>query len=130
MAGQVALFFNTVVGLSPHIRSGRMRLLATCGETRSTSYPETPTMAESGLRNVVVTGWGGFLAPAGTPREAIAKFQSDAASALQGKELHERLTAIGTEPAPSTPEQFEAFLRSETEKWGAVAKRAGIYRSQ
>jgi tripartite-type tricarboxylate transporter receptor subunit TctC len=130
IGGQVALHFNTVVGLTPHIRSGKLRLLATCGEQRSSAYPETPTMVESGLRNVVVTGWGGFLAPAGTPRDVVIKFQRDAARAIQTRDLHDRLHAIGTEPAVSTPEQFQGFLRSETEKWERTAKLAGIYRSQ
>lgn len=130
MAGHVALFFNPLVGLAPHIRSGRVRLLATCGEKRASAYPEAPTVVESGLPNVVITGWGGFLAPAGAPPEVLARFQREAARALQAKDLRDRLTALGSEPTVSTPEQFAAFIRSETEKWGQVAKRAGIYQSQ
>jgi len=130
MGGQVTMYFNPVVGLSPHIRSGKLRLLATCGEKRAHAYPDTPTMVESGLPKVVITGWGGFLAPAGTPPEALARFQRDAARALQGNDLRERLSALGSEPTPSTPEQFGTFLRVETEKWGRVAKLAGVYKSQ
>ena len=130
MAGQVALYFNPIVGVSPHIRSGKLRLLATCGEKRSKAYPDTPTMVETGLPKVVVTGWGGFLAPAGTPHEILVTFQRAAARAIQSKDLNERLSALGTEPAPSTPEQFTAFLRAETAKWAQVAKQAGICQSQ
>jgi tripartite-type tricarboxylate transporter receptor subunit TctC len=130
IGGQVALHFNTLVGLSAHIRSGKLRLLATCGEKRSITFSDTPTMIESGLPNVVITGWGGFLAPAGTPQDAIGKFQRDAARALLSNDLRERLSALGSEPAASTPAEFTAFLRSETEKWARVAKRAGIYQSQ
>lgn len=130
MGGQVAMYFNPVVGLSPHIRVGKLRLLATCGDRRAATHPETPTMAESGLPKVVITGWGGFLAPAGTPQEVLAKFQRDAARALQATELRERLSALGSEPSASTPDQFAAFLRTETDKWAHVAKQAGIYRSQ
>jgi len=130
MGGQVAMSFNTLVGLSPHIHAGKLRLLATCGEKRASSYPDTPTMFEAGLTKVVVTGWGGFLAPAGTPPEVVARFQREAARTLQGPELRERLTALGSDPTPTTTEQFAAFITSETDKWAQAAKQAGIYRSQ
>jgi tripartite-type tricarboxylate transporter receptor subunit TctC len=128
--GQVAMLFATTVGITSHIQAGRLRLLATCGETRASAFPATPTMAESGYPGVVVTGWGGFLAPAGSPRDIVAKFQRDAARVLQGADLRDRLSALGSDPEISTPEQFGAFIRNELEKWGRVAKRAGIYHSQ
>jgi tripartite-type tricarboxylate transporter receptor subunit TctC len=79
-------------------------------------------MVESGLPKVVVTGWGGTLAPAGTPREILEKVQRDTARHLQASDLRERLAAMGSDPVGSTPEQFSAFLRSEMEKWsGPVA---------
>ena len=130
IGGQVAMLFATTVGIASHIRAGRLRLLATCGERRASAFPDTSTMVEAGYPGVVVTGWGGFLAPAGTPREIITKFYRDAATALQGTELRERLSALGSDPEVSTPDQFGAFIKSETEKWGRVAKRAGIYHSQ
>jgi len=130
MGGQVTMFFNPLVGVSPHIRSGKLRLLATCGEERARTYPDTPTMIESGLSKVVVTGWGGFLAPAGTSPDVLVRFQREAARALQASDLNERLSALGADPTPTTPEQFGAFLRAETDKWARVAKQAGIYRSQ
>ncbi len=130
IAGQVELMFATTVGVSSHIHSGRLRLLATCGDKRVGAFPDAPTMVESGLPGVVVTGWGGFLAPADTSREIIAKFHRDAARVLQGAELRERLSALGSDPEVSTPEQFGAFLKVETEKWGRVVKRAGIHHSQ
>jgi tripartite-type tricarboxylate transporter receptor subunit TctC len=130
ISGQVAFTFPTLIGVSGHIRAGRLRLLATCGERRASAFPDTPTMVESGYPGMVVTGWGGYMAPAGTPREVIAAFQRDAARALNSPELRERLSALGSEADVSTPEQFGAFLKSETDKWARVAKRAGIYKSQ
>jgi tripartite-type tricarboxylate transporter receptor subunit TctC len=130
ISGQVALLFATSVGVAAHIQSGRLRLLATCGEERAKAFPGTPTMVESGLPKVVVTGWGGFLAPAGTPREIIEKVQRDTARHLQSAELRERLGGIGSEPIGSTPDQFAAFLKGEMEKWERVSKVAGIYKSQ
>ncbi len=130
ISGQVALLFATSVGVASHIQTGRLRLLATCGENRATAFPDTPTMIESGLPKVVVTGWGGTLAPAGTPREIIEKVQRDTARHLQGVDLRERLGGMGSDAIGSTPDQFAAFLRNETEKWERVSKVAGIYKSQ
>jgi tripartite-type tricarboxylate transporter receptor subunit TctC len=130
ISGQVALLFATSVGVASHIRTGRLRLLATCGDSRAMAFPDTPTMIESGLPKVVVTGWGGTLAPAGTPREIIEKVQRDAARHLQGADLRERLGAMGSDAVGSAPDQFAAFLRNETEKWERVSKVAGIYKSQ
>ena len=130
MTGQVALTFPTLIGVTSHIRAGRLHLLATCGERRASQFPDAPTMMESGYPGVVVTGWGGFMAPANTPREAISVFHRDAARVLQSAELRERLIALGSDPDVTTPEQFGAFLRTESDKWARVAKRAGIYQSQ
>jgi tripartite-type tricarboxylate transporter receptor subunit TctC len=130
IGGQVAFSFPTVIGVSGHIRAGRLRLLATCGEKRASTFPETPTMVEAGYPGLIVTGWGGYLAPANTPREIIATFHRDAARVLQGAELRERLSGLGSDPDVSTPEQFSAFLKAETGKWMRVSKRAGVYQSQ
>ena len=130
IGGQVVYMFATAPGVAGHIKTGRLRLLATCGEQRAAAYPDIPTMIEAGFPNVVVTGWGGFLAPAGTGAEVVQKFQRDTARHLQAPDLRDRLNAIGSEPSGTTPEQFAAFLRAETEKWGRVSKAAGIYQSQ
>ncbi|MCC6533354.1 MAG: tripartite tricarboxylate transporter substrate binding protein [Burkholderiales bacterium] len=130
ISGQVALTFPTLIGVSAHIRANRLRLLATCGEKRASLFPETPTMAESGFPGMIVTGWGGYMAPANTPRDIVAAFQREAARALHSPDLRERLSALGSDPEVSTPEQFAAFLKSETDKWARVVKRAGIYQSQ
>ena len=87
-------------------------------------------MIESGFPKVVVTGWWGLIAPAGTPPDIVQKVQRDTARVLQLPEQRERLIAVGAEPAGTTPEQFGAFLKSEMEKWERVAKAGGIYHSQ
>jgi len=130
IGGQVVLLFAISSAAAPHIRAGRARLLATGGEKRAGAWPDTPTMVESGFPNVLVTGWNGFLAPAGTPREVIDKVQRDSARHLLAPELRDRLSAIGAEPVGSTPGQFTAFIKSEMEKWLRVSKAAGIYQSQ
>ena len=130
VGGQVAFSFPTVIGVTGHIRAGRLHLLATCGEKRATAFPDTPTMIEAGFPTMIVTGWGGFLAPANTPREIIAAFHRDGARMLQTSELRERLIAAGSDPEVSSPEQFATFLKTETAKWERAAKRAGVYQSQ
>lgn len=130
IAGQVALGFATAPGAAAHIKSGTLRLLATCGEKRAIAYPGTPTMIEAGFPKFVVTGWSALVAPAGTPQEIVQKVSRDSARHVMSPELRERLSAIGAEPVGSTPEQFAALLKSETEKWRQVVKAAGIYQSQ
>jgi len=130
VAGQVAFGFATAPGVAAHLQNRRLRLLATCGERRATAFPDAPTMIESGVPNVIVTGWGGFLAPMGTSSEIIQKVSRDTAQHLKAPELRDRLSAIGAEPAGTTPEQFTAFMKRETEKWLRVSKAAGIYQSQ
>jgi len=130
IGGQVALIFATAPSVAGHIQTGRLRLLATCGTKRSLSFPDTPTMAESGFPKVTVTGWWGLVAPAGTPWDVVQKVSRDTARQVQSPEGRDRLIAVGAEPAGTTPEAFTAFVKSETAKWERVAKAAGIYRSQ
>ena len=130
IGGQVALLFATSVGVDAHIKAGRLRLLATCGERRAAAFPGVTTMVEAGLPRVVITGWGGIVAPAGTAREIVDKVQRDTARQLAAADIRERLGGMGSEPIGSTPDQFAAFLKSETEKFGRVAREAGIYQSQ
>lgn len=130
IGGQVALIFATAPSVAGHVQSGRLRLLATCGEKRSLSFPDTPTMIESGFPKVTVTGWWGLVAPAGTPRDVVQKTSRDVSQILQLADQRDRLIAVGAEPAGTTPEQFAAFVKSETAKWARVAKAAGVYKTQ
>lgn len=130
ISGQVALIFATAPSVAAHIQSGRLRLLATCGQKRALAYPDTPTMIESGFPNVVVTGWWGLIAPAATPPDLVQKVARDLVQHALTPELRERLRALGAEPAGTSPEQFAAFIKAELTKWERVAKTAGIYHSQ
>ncbi|MDB5865940.1 MAG: hypothetical protein JWO70_3746 [Betaproteobacteria bacterium] len=130
VGGQVALMFSPVVGVTSFIKSGRLRLLALSGEKRSAAFPDTPTMIEAGYPGVVATGWGGLLAPAGTPQDIVQKTQRDVARGLAAADVRERLAASGADPVASTPEAFTAWIKSELEKWTRVVKGAGLYHSQ
>jgi tripartite-type tricarboxylate transporter receptor subunit TctC len=130
IGGQVAMIFATAPSIAAHVKSGRLRLLATCGEKRSLSYPDTPTMIESGFPGVVVTGWWGLVAPTGTPPDIVQKVSRDTIRVLQMPEQRDRLISVGAEPAGTTPEQFAAFIKSEMSKWERVSKAAGVYKTQ
>jgi tripartite-type tricarboxylate transporter receptor subunit TctC len=131
VGGQVALMFSPSAGVTPFVKSQRLRLLATAGEKRSAAFPDTPTMAESGFPGVISMGWGGLLAPAGTPQDIVQKVQQDTARVVVAPEIAERLGALGAEPSPSkSPAEFAAWIKAETEKWTRVVKGAGLYHSQ
>ena len=130
LGGQVMLIWATSAGIAPHIRTGRLRMLATGGEKRTSAWPETPTMIELGYPNVRVTGWGAYLAPAGTPQEIIDKFHRDASRHLLAPDMREKLSAAGAEPAGTSPAELSAFMKAESDKWLRVTQQAGIYQSQ
>jgi tripartite-type tricarboxylate transporter receptor subunit TctC len=131
VGGQVALMFSPSAGVTPFVKSQRLRLLATAGDKRSPAFPDTPTMAESGFPGVISLGWGGLLAPVGTPPDIVQKVQRDTSRAVVAPEIAERLAALGAEPSPSkSPEEFAAWIKSETQKWARVVKGADLYHTQ
>jgi tripartite-type tricarboxylate transporter receptor subunit TctC len=109
----------------PHSRAGKIRALAMASEKRVAVAPELPTLVESGV-NVVGGTWVGVLAPAGTPREAIALLSKEMQAAVRKPELRERFITLGIDPAGTTPEEFAKFLREEVAKWGKVIKAANV----
>ncbi|MCC7485917.1 MAG: tripartite tricarboxylate transporter substrate binding protein [Burkholderiales bacterium] len=130
LRGQVVLMFTPSAAVTPHIRSGKLRLLATCGAQRATAFPEAPTMVESGFPRTIATGWGGLLAPAGTSSDIIQKLNREFARQLASPGLRERLNSLGSDAVPTTPEEFGALLKSEINKWEAVVKAARLYHTQ
>ena len=126
MAGQVQLMFNVLPSALPQVRAGKLRALAITGRGRSESMPDIPTMIEAGIADYTAVTWNGILAPAGTPRAAIAKLNQTLVGALHTAEMKEAFEKIGQEPAWSTPEEFAALIREETVKWRRVIQAAGI----
>ena len=130
VGGQVAFMFSPSAGVTPFVKQGRLRLLATAGEKRSLAFPDTPTMIESGFPRVISTGWGAILAPAGTPPDIVRKIAQENARILAMPDIRDRLAALGAEPTPSSPEELGGWIKSELEKWTRVVKGAGLYHSQ
>ena len=130
IGGQIALFPVVVPLALPHLRSGRARALGVFDTQRSPLLPEVPPMAEE-IRVAGYTPtpvWYGFLAPAGTPREAVATLNELIQGAMRSNEVKERLTGLGAQPITRTIEQFEADMKSELEKAGQLAKKLGTYK--
>lgn len=125
LAGNVHMAFSGVPQALPHIRSGRLRVLAVTTPARSVILPDTPTLAEAGVPGYDVTVWYGMIAPAGTPRAVIGKLNSGIVGALQAPDVRQILADLGIDPVGSTPERFAATIRGDIEKWIQVARRTG-----
>jgi tripartite-type tricarboxylate transporter receptor subunit TctC len=130
LSGQVSLLFSPLPGTASHVETGKLRLLATCGEKRDAVFTKVPTMLEAGYPTVIITGWTGLLAPAGVPREIVNRLHGEVARHVNSPELRESILRQGAEPVGSTPEQFAAFIKSEAQKWSQVIKQAGLEFSQ
>jgi tripartite-type tricarboxylate transporter receptor subunit TctC len=123
MSGQVQLMFDPINGVSPHVRSGKLRGLAVTSRDRAKAFPAIPAVAET-IKDFEVTTWGGILAPAGIPKPALTRLSAEMQKAVKSPTVIERYGALGADPVSSTPEQFAALIRSETAKWAEVVKRA------
>ena len=126
LAGQVDMILADVPVLLPHIRGGALRALAIAAPERSAALPELPTMAEAGLPDVVSGTWYGLLAPAGTPPDRIEVLRQSLVAALADAETRRALLEQGGDVVGGTPDEFAAFLRRETAKWGEVIRAAQI----
>jgi tripartite-type tricarboxylate transporter receptor subunit TctC len=113
----------TVIG---QVRAGKLKALATTSKERSDILPDVPTFVEEGFAGTVGDNWAGVLAPAGTPAPVIAKFNAAMVAALKEADLRTRLRDAGTTPAPSSPEEFEAYLREEIARWRMVIRDKGL----
>jgi tripartite-type tricarboxylate transporter receptor subunit TctC len=122
LAGQIPfMFVSNITGL-PHVKSGKLKALAVTGSRRLSLTPEVPTIAESGLPGYEITSWYGIVAPARTPREIVARLNAEVNRIARDPKMKARMLAQGLELPETTPEQFDAHIRSEIEKWRKVLK--------
>ena len=122
MAGHVQTGFMNILETLPHVNSGRLRALAVSTSARSAVAPAIPTVAESGVPGYEVTQWSGVLGPAALPRSIVTRLNAEIMTILGKSAMRERLISSGAEPGSGPPEQFAAFIRSETAKWSKVVK--------
>jgi tripartite-type tricarboxylate transporter receptor subunit TctC len=126
IAGNVDVGFFQLVDTAPHLKAGTLRALAILGATRAPSLPDVPTIGEAGYPDVQGVTFNGVFAPKATPRPVVDKLSAAIRAALARPEVADRLAALGSVARGSTPEEFAAFLRQETDKWTDVMTRANI----
>jgi len=125
LAGDTQLMFDNLANSTPQLKAGKLKALAVTTAKRSALAPELPTLAETGLPGFDIYTWWGFMAPAGTPKEIIAKWNGEVTRILATPEMKAFFAQQGAEPAPTTPEQFAALIRSEIPKYAKIVKDSG-----
>ena len=124
IGGQVDVAFNGMVASYPHVKSGKIKLLAVSSAKRNSQLGDTPTVGET-LPGFLTGSWQGLLAPAGTPKAIVDKLNAEVARIMQLPEVRERMANLGAEAMPMSPEQFDAYIKDEFNTLGAVMRVAG-----
>ena len=125
IAGDINMMFESGPAVIPHVKSGKLKVIAVGTKDRSVVLPEVPTVAEAGVPGFAAVAWAAFLAPAGTPRPIIQKMNTELNAVLSKPGIKERLIALGAEPVETTPDQTSAFFKNEIEVWGGAVKSSG-----
>ena len=127
LGGRINLMLAQVPAALPHIKGGKLRALGVAASAPLAALPEVPTLASAaGLPGFEAVSWYALMAPAGTPREVIAKIHGDVAKALQMADVRERLAGMGAEPSGESPAELAARIKAEYDRWGAVVRKANI----
>ncbi len=126
IGGRVAMMFDTIPTAMPHVRDGRVRVLAVTTATRHPTLPDVPTVAEAGVAGYEAVGWYGLLLPLNTPDGAVARYNREVAAALARPAFRSRLESIGVDPSPSTPAEFAAFVERDRSRWTRLVREASI----
>jgi len=126
LSGEAQMLFGSVASTMPHVKSGRLRALATTGLQRSRLAPDLPTLDESGFAGFNVTGWDALLAPAGTPRRIVDRLHAETVKVLRLPDVREQFNNVGYEPTGTTPEELANIIRSESAMWANVIRSANI----
>ena len=126
LAGTVQVMFDAVAAVTPHVKAGKLKLLAVCGANRATLWPDIPTLDEAGVKGYAMTSWGGFIAPAKVPKPIIDKLHRDIVEALKEPDVREKLVSMGADVVAGTPAQFDALLRRDTQRYQKLIKDVGL----
>ncbi len=125
LAGHIKIGFNSIAPMLPHVRSGRLRVLGVASSRRSPQLPDTPTFAEAGVPGFEAENWFVLFAPAKTPRRIISRLNDALVKVVRAPETRSLFEALGADPVGSSPEEFAAFIRRDTEKYARVVKLSG-----
>jgi len=126
IGGQVSMSFGTSLSMVPHVRTGRLRALATTGAVRSPALPDLPTVAEAGVTGYEASLWYGFVGPAKLPAEITQRLNAEIVAALNQPDVRERLTNQGVDARASSAEEFGRLMVADLERWAEVIRRAGV----
>jgi tripartite-type tricarboxylate transporter receptor subunit TctC len=126
LGGQTQAMFPGLAAALPHIRSGRVRPLATTGNSRQASLPDVPTMIEAGYKGFDAVQWYGVVGPAGIPAPIVKQLNETLGEVLAAPDMKERLVSEAVEPTPMTPQQFGAYIQAEIARWTKLAKARNI----
>jgi tripartite-type tricarboxylate transporter receptor subunit TctC len=126
MGGQVSMTFGTSLSVIPHVRTGRLRALATTGAQRSPALPDLPTVAESGLPGYEASLWYGFVGPARMPPEIVQRLNTEIAAILALPDTREKLASQGVDARSTTPEEFARILTADVARWAKVVQKLGL----
>ncbi len=126
IGGQLPLVAVNALEVLPHVKSGKLKVLAVLSPTRSVIYPDVPTIAESGFPGFEASVWYGFVAPAATPKPIVVKLHAEIQKALQTKEVKDRMSSVGGEVIPGSTDMFAALIRSERQRYEKLVREANI----
>lgn len=122
LGGQAQVAFSTVPPVLQQVKAGKVRGVAVTGKTRQSALPDVPTFAESGYPEFDAALWQGVLVPAGTPKDIVARLNTEINRLLAQPDVREKLVAMGADPQGSTPEEFARFIDAEIVRWGKLIK--------
>lgn len=125
LGGRITMIFDNMPSVLPLVKSGDVRAIAVTSATRSAAAPNIPTIAESGLPGFEATSWFALMAPAGLPKEVLARINAETLRVMAMPDVKEKLALLGLELAPGSPESLASYIQSETTKWARVVKESG-----
>src|SRR5690606_1159240 len=128
MGGHVQLMFGAIPSTYPAVKAGKLRVLAISSARRSATLPEVPTVAEAALPGYELTSWYGALAPAGTADAIVTRWNAEILKALSQPDVVARLSKMGADPAGNSPAEFQAYIKSETQKYAKIVGAVEISR--
>jgi tripartite-type tricarboxylate transporter receptor subunit TctC len=126
LGGQLPLVAVNAVEVLPHVKAGRLRVLAALSAERVSTLPDAPTIAESGYKGFEASVWHAFIAPRGTPPAMVEKLSAEVRKALAAPDVKERLAALGAEVSPTGPQELGELIRLETQRYGKLIREANI----
>ena len=126
IGGEINMMFESGPAVIPHVKSGKLKVIAVGTKSRSVVLPEVPTVAESGVTGFAAVAWAALLAPTGTPKSIIQKMNTELNAVLAKPAIKEKLISVGAEPVETSPEQAVAFIKAELKLWGDAVKASGV----